>query len=275
MVAASARPKAAAASTVVLPGSTQRRIRHSWSTPSTSGTATPPSASASQRSPAPRRSKKPSGAWRQVFISAVRAVAEPQPGGGRDVAAGDRRRGHHRRRRAAPRPAGRPAAAGSSAVGSGSLELAAQRGDDRARGALDHRQHLLEAVVATVVRVGHVARPVSTGSKSRNSRDPSVGRAPPTSARLARPSRAPGRSVVEPAGVELPGAVPASASYPAAVSVAAARSVHRVADVPAAGAAAGDLDPVGEAGLGEPRVEHDVRPSASGRCCRGRPARSR
>ena len=72
-VVARAVPKPVAASGEALPGSTQRRIRHSSSTPSTSGTCTPPSApaSASQRSPWASAAKKPAGGWAWVFMIAV------------------------------------------------------------------------------------------------------------------------------------------------------------------------------------------------------------
>ena len=49
--------------------------------------------------------------------------------------------------------------------------------------------------------------------------------------------------------------------------------VHRAADVPAAGAGAGHLDPVGEPGVRRAARRARRRPSASGRCCPGRPAR--
>ena len=72
-VVARATPKPVAASGEALPGSIQRRIRHSSSTPSTSGTCTPPSAlaSASQRSPWASAAKKPAGGWAWVFMIAV------------------------------------------------------------------------------------------------------------------------------------------------------------------------------------------------------------
>ncbi len=88
------------------------------------------------------------------------AVAEAQLGGGGDVAAGDRRGGHdggpEQRLRAAgdrrltghPRPVG---AVGAVAQGQ------AQGVDDALARPFDHRQHLLEAAVATVVRIGHLA----------------------------------------------------------------------------------------------------------------------
>ena len=95
-VAASARPKSAAASVLFLPGSIHAMTRHSWSTPSTSGTCTPPSTSPSQRSPAASRSKKSVGGVRQRLHQRRGAVAEPQLGRGRDVTAGDGGGGHDR-----------------------------------------------------------------------------------------------------------------------------------------------------------------------------------
>src|SRR5262245_18925837 len=72
-VLARARPNSPAASVVSLPGSTQARIRQSFSTASTSGTWTPP-ASPSQRSPSASVAKKPSGALVRVFMNAERPL---------------------------------------------------------------------------------------------------------------------------------------------------------------------------------------------------------
>ena len=86
------RAERAAASAEALPGSTQRRIRHSSSTPRTSGTATPPSAAASpsQRSPCASAAKNPAGGWAMGLHDRGAAVGEPQLGRRRGVATGQR-----------------------------------------------------------------------------------------------------------------------------------------------------------------------------------------
>ena len=175
------------------------------------GPATPPGASASQRSPPPRPRRSPRG--RAGGSSSARWCR-------RRAGAGWRWRCRRRRRapwppppcRAAPRRAARPAAGGSSAGPVGPSGRRAAGGDDqRAACALDHRQHLLEAVVPTVVRVRHVAARFD-GSKSRNSRTRSAS-APGGERGCRRGCRASmastrSRSASQPA-VELLGAVPA------------------------------------------------------------------
>ena len=145
-------------------------------------------------------SKKPSGAWWWVFTSAVVPSLSPHPGGGGDVAAGDRRGRDHRRAEqllGAPRDQGQPGHVRDSSR--------VERGDERRAGALDHAQHLLEA------RQPHR----STGRAPRHPvrRDRSRGRAsarspaPPTSRRLAAVHDQHQVVVVVPVGVEGPGPV--------------------------------------------------------------------
>ena len=125
-----------------------RRATRARGTPgraaSTAGTRSPP-ASPSQRSPAASAAYSPGAAPSRALTNARFAALELQPPGGVEVAAGDRLRpldaAPERGRRGARRsqPAGRP-----------------QVVEQPAAGRLDEVEHVLEAVVAAVVGVGHV-----------------------------------------------------------------------------------------------------------------------
>ena len=203
-VAASERPNRSAASMLGLVLSTQASTRQSSSTASTSGTSTPPSrASPSQRSPSASAAKNPVRRVRAGLDHRRAAVGQAQPGGGADVAARDR--GGRRDRGAEQRlgalgdrcpsgPSQPPARWTRSSAGS-------RRGRDHegVGGALDHREHGSEAVVAAVVGVGHVAvAAVGAGVEVAEHPQP-VGvagrRACPRGRRgCRRPSPAPGRT---------------------------------------------------------------------------------
>ena len=262
---ARSRPRArASASARPRSGSrTRRRPR------APAGTGTPPSTSASQRSPAASASKKPGGAWGSVFISAivpldsrsrVAVAMSPPATGAVDTTA-------------APRS--------SSARRATSGWRVIRRECPSGPGAAGRR------------RSRHSCAPPSTAPPRIRRYHRSTGRVPP---HPDRPDRSPGRvrtalvrsrrrrrlarSIarttswrLEPAGVVLLRAVRRGVVALADQRRRGAR-VHRLADVPAAGAGAADLDLLGEPGPVEVVGEHHVRPSGSGRCCPGRPARS-
>ena len=267
-VAASSRPSAVAASTELLPGSTQRMIRHSESTPSTSGTCAPPSgvASSSQRSPAASAVKKSSGACGSVFISAVVpslrrsrvAVAMSPPATGAVATTDEPRSSSARRATSGCRVTGcaHPRAVDFPARRRGTARFVRpSRAPPRIRSA--HRS-------TGPVRRRQVRR-------GRRSETPSPARpAPPTSARFWA-------SIVRTRSASsLPDHCCARcrvASYPARGQGRRCAPVHRVADVPAAGAGAADRR-LGRRGRRRPPgPTARRRPSASGRCCRGRPPR--
>ena len=203
--------------------------------------------------PSASAAKNPAGAWVRVFISAVVPLERRSLVAAGDVAAGDRRGGDHGAAEELLGTAGQqrlPGQRTSEAV----RQLADQR---RGAATLDHGQHLLEPVVATVVRVGHLAAGPD-GSKSRRAAPvalggPSadvgeVGRRPwpaRRSRRRARRRRAGG-----------PGA--AAGRSPAACSVAAARwSIGSPTCQPPVPQLA-TLDQAAQARPGRPRREHDV-----------------
>ena len=229
----------------------------------------PSAASPSQRSPRGLGGEEALGRVRQGLHQRGGAVAEPQPGGGADVAAGDRGRGDHRRAEELLGAAGDQRLPGHGPLGPGLLALAARR-----RAGLlvrsTMREHLLESGVPTVVRVRHVAPRVRRG---RSPEQPAPGRSRRRRRRGCGASMASTRSMASAGRRSNWRARCRVASYPA-------RSGWRRRAGPSGRRRASrrcrswsTVDPVGEPGVGEPRLEHDVRPSASGRCCRGRPPR--
>ena len=186
-------------------------------------------------------------------------AGQPQPRGRGDVAAGHRRGRDHGRaeellgtpgdqrlasHQAGPRPPGRSVA----------LDRRLQGRHDPVARALDHCQHLLEPVVPTVVRVRDGATRIHRIEVAEHAdslgASADVGQVGLVHHEHEVVRLGPGRVV-------LPGAVPARVVAGGGQRGRGAR-VHRVADVPAARAGRGDLDAVGEAGVGEPALEHDV-----------------
>ena len=175
--------------------------------------ARPPRASAARR---PRWGRSPSGACGRVLISAdvpsdsrsrVAVQMSPPATGVVATTGGAEQRLGPLGDAAHPRHVSRRLRSVSLSRAS-----AAPRAATRAvAGALDHREHVVEALVAAVVRVGHVAvvaLAAPRGSKSRNISSRSVSspcrRSAPRSAWLS-PSIASTRShVVEPVALELP-----------------------------------------------------------------------
>ena len=274
------------------PGSGSRRLR-----PSTSGIGAPP-ASASQSSPAASTVKKSSGACGRVFIERRAAVAQPKPGRRADVAAGDRRGGHDRgtqqllgtarrswacgpcivtlrARDMRPDKADRPMPEASAS----SRRVGGQLVDEFVGGALDDGEHVVVVRPAPPYQGSGTSR--SSGSPGRdgsNARNISTRRAclvvgcqrRDVAEVAARPSPGSASCSANQAPVELGGAM-AGRVVAGAGEAGGGAAVHRLADVPVAGAGAADVD-AGRTSPASGELARPARPAptGSGRCCRGR-----
>ena len=142
----------------------------------------------------------------------------------------------------------------------------AQLGDQPAAGRLDDVEHVLEPALAAVVRVGHVEVGALRRSPGRTRAAAAPSRAPRRPAPASRRSRqvlgGPSRREVEVVEVGRPHlARRAVERDPAPVRGGRGALVGRLADVPAAGAGAVDLDLVVEPGLAQ---RCRITPSAVG-----------
>src|SRR4051794_10249039 len=270
-VAASAVPNDAAASADTLPGSTQRRIRHPSSTPRTSGTGTPPSAAASpsQRSPEASAAKKPAGGGAWVFMIAVvpsesrSLVAEevsPPASGAVATTAAPRSSSACLATRGWRVMCVRGSRAGTGFAEAGQL---LEGGDEDGTRPFHHRQHLLEALRPTVVRVRDLA--------SRFDGVVVTEQPDPLGIRLTIRRRCDATHVGQVACVHgehqvvsgQPGLRELLRAMRGRVVVVGAQDrgctlVHRVAEMPVAGAAARDGHPAGQAGVVHALGQDDV-----------------
>src|SRR4051794_9982026 len=264
-VAASAVPNDAAASADTLPGSTQRRIRHSSSTPRTSGTGTPPSAAASpsQRSPWASAAKKPAGGWGWVFMIAV------LPSESRSLVADD----------VSPPASGAVATTAVPRSSSACLATTGWRVTCRGRGrggraaAGGRRRGRHRSAPPSPAPPRNLAAHRSTGPGPRHPVPPgrSHRTGGPVPVDVATRRRRDAAYVGQVAGVhgehQVVGGQPGRRELLGAVSrgvvVVGAQDrgrplVHRLADVPVTGAAARDGDPAGQPGVVHALGQHHV-----------------
>ena len=242
-------------------------------TASTPGVRSAP-ASASQRSPRPRPRNIARGRVRAVFTNSRRPSASSTPQRVVDVAAGDRARPPRPRAPSAARDRGRQRA-GHHAP----RRPRAQVREQARAGALDHVEHVLEAVGAAVVRVGHVEVAVARPGRTRAAGGPwprasRVGRErAQVGGVLGGPSPAAGRSASKSAGRELPRRALHRRSRARRASPSPARSGGSPTCQPPVPALSTSTSPSSPA-CGDQVRASPPRPSASGRCCPGRRSRS-